>query len=349
MSVRQIDGKIEAEGEIRFTERFWKDLEDTISQSPLLDELMKALQEPEPLDWYDIRNYELSEARNDFRIDDFPDEGDILLVISCTGNASIKLNSRNVDSFDLTEYRRIKHSYTEIYLTNTAQAGARLKLLFGRGDWELEETTPTVDLSGLLDQDNLGQITDPDKLADGLIRAAKIATHAVEAAKIALNAVTETKIAPDSIDTPHLKANIITAAKIAAGTITGDLIASNVIATRHLIAAIVTAAKIATGAVTADKIDALAVTTEKLDAFCVIAAKIATGTITADKIAAIDADLSTITAGDGVITIDANGIVAVKDAVTMFQLSAATGAAYFKGNVEAGALVAPVGTDKWAT
>lgn len=71
--------------------------------------------------------------------------------------------------------------------------------------------------------------------------------------------------------------------------------------------------------------------------------------IEAAMIKSINADLSTITAGDGVITIDADGIEAIKSAVTLFYLSAITGGAFFKGNVEAGRLVIPVGVDKWAT
>lgn len=73
------------------------------------------------------------------------------------------------------------------------------------------------------------------------------------------------------------------------------------------------------------------------------------GEIETRMIKSINADLSNITAGNGVITINADGIEAIKDAVTMFYLSAITGGAFFRGTVEAGALVVPVGTDKWAS
>jgi len=77
--------------------------------------------------------------------------------------------------------------------------------------------------------------------------------------------------------------------------------------------------------------------------------KVEIAEIEAKQIKSINADLSEIIAGNGVITINENGIAAVKIGTTMFNLSAETGGAFFKGNVEAGALVVPVGTDKWAS
>ncbi|GAJ03974.1 unnamed protein product, partial [marine sediment metagenome] len=75
-------------------------------------------------------------------------------------------DSPNADAFDLTVYRKLTHSFESVYLTNEAQAGKTLRLLFGKGNWDVEQTTPTVDLVGLLQQENLAQITDPEKLAD---------------------------------------------------------------------------------------------------------------------------------------------------------------------------------------
>lgn len=256
MSPLGVDGKIGVEGEIYLNDSFWDKFDEMIK---------KAAQEREALGWKHENEYKLDNARIDEKISGFPEDGDCIVVLSLDGSAEIKLDSPTADAFDLEVVRRIRQPFEDLYLSNTAQAGKTLNLLIGKGDWELEETTPTVELSGLLQQANLAQITDPDKLADGIIRAAKIATHAVEAAKIAENAITETKIAADSIKTPHLKANIVTGDKIAAETITGDLIASNIIATRHLIAATITAAKISTGAVTADKIAANSITAGKLN------------------------------------------------------------------------------------
>lgn len=278
-----IDGEIKAKGELYLYPSFWEKVQESAADI-FIQRAVEALKPLPELEWYSIRDYPLSEARIEFRIDDFPaGGGDVLLILVRTGTASVKFDSPNADSYDLATYRKMRHSYESVYLTNKAQAGKTLRLLFGKGDWDLEQTTPTVDLEGLLQQENLAQITDPEKLADSIIRAAKIATHAVEAEKIAENAITETKIAPDSIATPHLKANIVTGDKIAAGTITGNLIAANVIATYHLLAACITTGKIATGAITADKIAALTITAGKIAAGAITAEKIAADSITADK------------------------------------------------------------------
>lgn len=78
--------------------------------------------------------------------------------------------------------------------------------------------------------------------------------------------------------------------------------------------------------------------------------QIANQGVQAGMLNTVNADLSTITAGDRVITINANGITAVLAGTTMFYLSTLTGDAYFKGKVIAeGGLVIPVGSDKWAT
>lgn len=87
--------------------------------------------------WCDVRDYELDKARTDELVSDFPSEGDVTLIISITGEAEVKFDSPNADSFDLTSYRKMRHRFSNLYLTNEAQAGKTLRLLFGRGDFDL--------------------------------------------------------------------------------------------------------------------------------------------------------------------------------------------------------------------
>lgn len=157
--IGQIDGKIEAEGEFSFSNQFWEKLEKTFSESPMFDDLEKILQEPEPLDWYSIRDFDLSTARNNERITDFSGEGDIVLVISYTGKAEIKFDSPNADSFDLETYKEIKHTYTDIFLSNEAQSEATIKVLFGRGDWGFTKRILEIDLHGTVPGGKLNLLT----------------------------------------------------------------------------------------------------------------------------------------------------------------------------------------------
>ncbi|GAI15236.1 unnamed protein product, partial [marine sediment metagenome] len=177
--LKQIDGKIEAEGELYLSERFWKDLNEIYSESleKAVQPLVEAAQEPTPLDWYDIRDYDLSEGRKNFRIDDFPGEGDIVFIISYSGKAEIKFDSPNADSFDLETYKKLKHRYTELFLSNTKQEDASIKLLFGRGDWDLKETVPEIDIAGIVRNDYIEQITDPLKIGQ-IIKDGHIVPHA---------------------------------------------------------------------------------------------------------------------------------------------------------------------------
>lgn len=87
--------------------------------------------------WCDVRDYELDKARRNELVSDFPSEGDVTLIISITGEAEVKFDSPNADSFDLTGYRKMRHRFSNLYLTNEAQAGKTLRLLFGRGDFDL--------------------------------------------------------------------------------------------------------------------------------------------------------------------------------------------------------------------
>lgn len=132
------------------------------------------------------------------------------------------------------------------------------------------------------------------KIAAGAITEVKIDTGAITSAKIATGAITETKIAADAITAPKIAAGSIEAGKIAAGAITAekiaasaidaDKIATNAITAIKIAAGAVEAGKIAAGAITADKIAANAIETSKIAADAITSSKIVAGAITAAKI-----------------------------------------------------------------
>lgn len=151
------DGRIEAEGEFTLYESFWKRLEEILQGilSPLLgpaekpaslEELISAVEEIKELmndirglEWYDIRNYDLSDARSDERVDDLPGDGNLLIPLTLTGTVQVKFDSPTATSFELSEYEPLKLKFDVLYLSNAAQAGKTLKLLIGKGDWELKK------------------------------------------------------------------------------------------------------------------------------------------------------------------------------------------------------------------
>ena len=264
----QFQAKIDAEGKIHFEPSFFEDLGETYREAIERDvvkpfeEAIKQLQEPEPLGWYDIRDFLLDKAREDELITDFPGEGDMVQVLEISEGAvvSIKFDSRNSDPFDLSldGYEEIKHAYTDLYLSNDAQAGGTIKILFARGDWEFKKTVPEIDLQGPIRNDYLEQLTDPLKIGQ-IIKDSHIVPHAnISCEKILIHGNRRL----DQIRHPS-DYTFIDGRKIYTGSITALQIA----------ALAITTAKLAAGAVTAEKIAALAITAEK------IAAK----TITADK------------------------------------------------------------------
>lgn len=180
----EIVGKVSAEGEIYFTPKFFEGfgglIKDIILEQ-VVGPLEELLPEPTPLYWHDIREYKLDSARKNERIDDFPDEGDVIYVISISEGASvgIKFDSPNADSFNLSldGYKKIRHSYTDIFLTNDAQSGATIKILFGRGDWDFVEKILEMDIQGTIRNDYLDQLTDPLKIGQ-IIKDSHIMPHA---------------------------------------------------------------------------------------------------------------------------------------------------------------------------
>lgn len=156
----------------------------------------------------------------------------------------------------------------------------------------------------------------------GIIDATKLAAEAVTEASLAAGAVTKTKVADNAIDTPQLTAGAVRADKIAAAQIQAS----------HLI----------TGAVTAEKIEALAITGDKIAANSIETGKIAAGAVTAAKLDANLVIAGRIIAGDPTGTrvemTPTQGIQAFKDDgdTRTFWLDAATGAAFFMGELTTG-------------
>lgn len=134
---KNVDGIVQAEGEFTLYDRFWSRLSDIFTVSAL--------------EWYIIRKYGLETARNNEKISGFPAEGNILIPITLDGTAQIRFETPTAHSFELSEYQPLKLKFTELHLTNTAQAGKTLKLLIGKGDWELiKKTIQPVDIQAQL-------------------------------------------------------------------------------------------------------------------------------------------------------------------------------------------------------
>lgn len=132
--------KFDASGEITFYQKFWEDIKQITSAPEVAKRLADAVRKKKRLDWYDIRDYDLSEARDNERITNFPREGDCLLVLFITegATASIRFKTEQDSAFSLADNRKFRHTFDVLYLSNSAQADSTLKLLFGRGDWEVE-------------------------------------------------------------------------------------------------------------------------------------------------------------------------------------------------------------------
>jgi hypothetical protein len=174
-------------------------------------------------------------------------------------------------------------------------------------------------------------VTDFSEL-NGKLQSNQIALGAIQEDLIAAGAITKTKIADGSIETP----------KLAAGAITADKIGANAVTANKINAGAITAEKIAAGAVTANKIEAGAVTADKITANEATINKIVAGIGQFGGISANQVAISA-TGDEGSIYLNAEGLT-FKDAnddVTT-SISVETGDAYFKGVVEAEAIILPV-------
>lgn len=146
MNNNDFEGKIDAKGEIELYPRFWKELKESAFKSFRV--LTETLGKKEVLGWYSIRGYPLGTAREDELVTDFPRDGDCLLILSISDGATagIKFDSPISDSSELSDYRKIRHNFSNLYLTNIAQAGKSLTLLIGKGDWEVERHYPEEEI-----------------------------------------------------------------------------------------------------------------------------------------------------------------------------------------------------------
>lgn len=330
--ISQTDGKLKTEGEIELYEKFWQRLQKTISESPLFEKFLEKLKDTSPLYWQDVRKYDLSKARSDELIEGFPSDGDVINVISISDGATcyIKFNSDGAPSFDLSEYKKIRHTYTRVYLSNDAQEGKEIKIQFGRGDYEIREKKPTVNLSGLLSDDNLAQITDPSKIAKIIsnehirdnadILASKILVWGgtrlsdwrnpedftyIDPGRILIHSTTKLSDWRHPTDTTFINGGkiytgSITTEKLDAGAVTADKIAAGAITTEKLDAGAVTANKINVPGLDDNGniiIEDGTITTPKLAAGAVTAEKIASEAITTEKLGAgaVTAEKMTIT------------------------------------------------------
>lgn len=143
--VNEFEGKIDAEGKFELTRPFWKRLGGAFASPKLSRKLARAAQKKRRLDWYDIRDFPLDTERKDEFITGFPRRGgDCILILSITegATAQIKFDSLNAQAFELSGSRRFRHNFSNLYMTNAAQSGATLKLLFGKGDWEVVRHHP---------------------------------------------------------------------------------------------------------------------------------------------------------------------------------------------------------------
>lgn len=131
--------KIPYEVELYLYEKFWKKLEETLFNPKIFEKLTKLYQEVKELGWYDIREYDLSIERDNEFISGFPSEGDIIIVLYMDGLATIRIDSEAGEPLDLEENDRLRYKFTNLWLSNTSQSGKKLKLLFGKGDFDLEK------------------------------------------------------------------------------------------------------------------------------------------------------------------------------------------------------------------
>jgi len=154
MGNNEFEGKIDAKGEIELYRPFWERLKEVVSAPEASRRLVEAVGKKRKLDWYDIRDYDLGVERKDEFITDFPRDGDIVLVLECEnqteGQTFIKFNSPNADAFDLAKYRKLRHNFSNLYLTNKKTEDKKtLYLLLGRGDWEVERHHPEEEIMAI--------------------------------------------------------------------------------------------------------------------------------------------------------------------------------------------------------
>jgi hypothetical protein len=153
---------------------------------------------------------------------------------------------------------------------------------------------------------------------NGIVDELALANSAVSEAKLKANAVTETKIADNSISTRLFIADSIMGIHIAADQIQGGHITAEGITARELKALSVISDKIAANAIVAGHLSAGSVTATKLQADLVLATRIIAGDPKAARV-----EMHPV-----------NGLQAYNTSnVRTFWINAATGAAFFMGEI----------------
>jgi len=102
-------------------------------------------QATETIEWLERREIDLSTARDADPISMIPpmgfETGNYIKVISCDGEASLRLDTQGDEEFDVSEQTELRLLFHDVYVTNTAQSGKKLLVLsLGRGDFGFPES-----------------------------------------------------------------------------------------------------------------------------------------------------------------------------------------------------------------
>lgn len=104
-------------------------------------------------DWYQIKQYDLGVERTNHKITDFPDEGNCIVVLenqnATLAQTYIRFNSQSAHPFDLYKRRKLRHKFKTLYLTNSASSDNDLRLLIGKGKWDVERQYPRSEISSV--------------------------------------------------------------------------------------------------------------------------------------------------------------------------------------------------------
>ncbi|GAH25668.1 unnamed protein product, partial [marine sediment metagenome] len=100
------------------------------------------------IEWLERREIKLDTARTAWPVDMIPpegfDSGNYIRVLSLDGTATLRLDTLGSHEFDLTIFTEFKQLFHKVLITNTAQAGKKLILALGRGDFSFPEATQKV-------------------------------------------------------------------------------------------------------------------------------------------------------------------------------------------------------------
>lgn len=101
--------------------------------------------------WHQIEEFDLREARTNYQIKDFSQDGDCIVVLENENTeldkTYLKFDSPAAHAFDLYEHKKLRQKFNILYLTNIVASGKRLKLLIGKGDWEITRHYPQEEIA----------------------------------------------------------------------------------------------------------------------------------------------------------------------------------------------------------